>query len=255
MRKITRGLLKRENLVAVVIIVTAVLTIFEVPQNLFNLSVDKVILILLGFLALDSLIEKIGYLESIEEKISRVEQAHPKDPDNVVLKTRETIPLITERLRNVKSVIIIAISANALLSSHIHRIEKAFQEGTKFRLLLMDPESPYLGAVAMSEPAIYSAEHQAQRIIDSVRLATKLSRDGVGSGQMEVRYFRGIPTVSIIAYDVDESHGLIQVELHSFQSALTSRPLFLLGKKQNPTWYKHYSTMIDKLWQAGVAAT
>jgi len=51
--------LKRENLLVVVLVVAAILGIVGVPQSI-GITTDQIILALLGVLALDTLLERIG---------------------------------------------------------------------------------------------------------------------------------------------------------------------------------------------------
>jgi len=63
---------KRENLLVVVLVVAAILGIVGVPQSI-GITTDQIILALLGVLALDTLLERIGYLERIENHIAKLE--------------------------------------------------------------------------------------------------------------------------------------------------------------------------------------
>ena len=64
MRDIISKLFKRENTVAVILLISAVLGLVGVPQRI-GITSEQIILAFLGLLTVDTLIERLGYLNGL----------------------------------------------------------------------------------------------------------------------------------------------------------------------------------------------
>lgn len=246
MKFFLKRLFRRENVVTLLLVVTAVLAIFELPQKV-GLNEIQIILIMLGFLAVDALIEKLGYLEGIETSTKTIENIIVPYPNSVVLRHRRDLLPFSQRVEGKRDVFVFAISANSLLSQNSRAIQNALTKGTNFRFLLVSPDNPSLEAASHSSPSAASVETQVQWIQHSVEMLRHISQDNT-KGKLELRYFSGIPTTSLIAYDADTDNGSIQVEPHAFRQTPADRPLFNLQLQSKNEWYSYYKEVIEDLW-------
>ena len=240
-------LFKRENLVALVLVATAIISIFEIPQR-FGVSDSKVILILIGFLAIDSLIEKIGYLDDIEKRLTKFESLAFPYPNSIAIVNRNTIvPPFQERVLHAKSVFIFAMSANTLLMQYSRDIEKALRQGTKIRFVLVAPDNPSISSLVASSPTSSNEETQISWIHHTVDMLREM-RSRNNKVKLELRFFHGLPSESLIGYDVENESGYIQVEQIVHRQTPASRPLYLLRANSNREWFNYYRSVIEEIW-------
>jgi hypothetical protein len=246
MKTLFQRLLRRENFVALLLVATAFISVLEIPQK-FGVSETKLLLLMVGFLAIESLIVKIEYLESIEACAKRMEQIIVSHPNAVILQPRTALPLFPERIEGVKNVFVFAMSANALVMQYSRDIESALKAGTNFRFLIVSPDNPALQAAHLSSPTLSDLETQIRWINDTL-IMLKVIAQIKAKGRLEVRLFQGLPTGSLIAYDVDRDTGWIQVESHIYKQAPASRPIFILSARSKNEWFNFYRKTIVELW-------
>ena len=249
MKLLFQRLFRRDNIIVLILVIAAALSIFDIPQTI-GVSETKIILIMLGFLAIDSLLEKIGYLETIDSRTKRIEHVIISHPNAVALQTRQVLQIFSERILGVKNVFIFAISANALVMQNTRTIEKARRTGTNFRFLLLSPDNPALKSAFLSSPSSSDFDTQVQWINDTVKTLKTIAQTKA-KGKLELRLFQGLPTTSLIGYDADHDTGWIQVEPHVYRQAPASRPLFIVQASSRSEWFDFYREMITELWEDG----
>ena len=249
MKLLFQRLFRRDNIIVLILVIAATLSIFEIPQQ-FGVSETKIILIMLGFLAIDSLLEKIGYLETIDTRTKRIEHIIISHPNAVALQTRQVLQPFSERILGVKNVFIFAISANALVMQNTRIIENARRTGTNFRFLLASPDNPALRAASLSSPSSANIDTQVQWINDTVKTLKTMAKTKA-RGKLELRLYQGVPTTSLIGYDPRRDTGWIQVEPHVYRQAPASRPLFIVQASSRSEWFDFYRDMIAELWEDG----
>ena len=237
---------KRENLVVLVLVVTAVLSVFEIPQH-FGINETKVVLIMLGFLAIDSLVEKIGYMDEIETRVKHIEAIVAVNPNSIVLQSRRSLNF-SELIKGVNNVFVCATSANHLVPTEFTNIENALKRGVNFRFVLVSPKNPSLQAAPRSSPSSTGSDLQSRWIEDTIEMLKKLSNINT-KGKLELRLFDGIPTMSLNAYDIDRYDGYIQVEPHVYKKSPTDRPLFLLQIRNKSEWCEYYRKVVKDIWE------
>ncbi|MCL4299775.1 MAG: hypothetical protein KJ077_28830 [Anaerolineae bacterium] len=240
-------LFRRENLVALLLIAAAIISVFGIPQH-FGISELTVVVILVGFLALDSLIEKVGYLEEIESRVRGLEASVLAHPNMILLQRREALRSFPERVKGVRNIYILSLSANTLVMQNSDVIRNALETGTNFRFLLMSPKSAAIHAAELSSPTSANTDTQIRWIEDTIEMLRQVTQKRT-KGRIEVHLFDCLPTASIVGYDIDRDDGWLQVELHTYRKTPSSRPLFVLQANSRSEWYEFYCKVIEELWK------
>ena len=132
MKSILRRVLKRENVLTLLLAIGAILGSIGVPQSL-GITSERILLALLGVLALDTLIERLGYLDRIEtHTIGLQKQIEPIE--SAQLQSRQQIEELIEALSESTTTIIESVqgvelrafnSENDLLSYANNRLLEA----------------------------------------------------------------------------------------------------------------------------------
>ena len=248
MKTIMQRIWKRENLVALLLIVTAILSLFEIPQIL-GITETKIILIMLGFLAVDGLIEKVGYLDEAEKRIKHIENVIMPHPNSILLQNRRSLPSFLDLISGVKNVFIFAMSANNLVTNEYRTIENALIRGVNFRFVLISPDNLVLQVAPHSSPSAAALDDQVQWIQSTFEMLEKLSHIEK-KGRLELRLFHGIPTTSLVAYDIEKENGWVQVEPHIYRQTPADRPLFVLQIGSKNEWIHYYRKVVAEIWAA-----
>lgn len=247
MKKLSRRIFKRENIVVLLLIITALLSLFEIPQK-YGIDEIKVVLAMLGLLAIDSLIEKIGYFEEINSRLIKIERIVAPHPNTILLKTRENLDSFSERISEVDNIFVLAISANNLITNEYSTILQGLKKGTNFKFVLLSPDNPGLQAVSDSSPSSSEISAQKEWIERSIDMISNLAKEEV-KGTIELRLFNGLPTTSLLAYDFEIDSGWIQVEPHLYKRSPTHRPLYTLNVNSKSPWIDYYRELIDDVWK------
>lgn len=248
-KNIYEKILKRENAIALFVFAAAVLSFFGIPQKWFEIDDIQIILIIFGFLALDSLLEKVGFLSSIDNRTKKIEEVIQPNNDLVLLQPREALLSFSERIKNIDEIFISAISANSLLVQEYRTIQDALRKGTNLKILLIDPDNPSLQSAYFSSASSTSINTQKQWVLNTMEMLENLS-SASHKGKLQVGLFEGIPTCSIIAYDYQKDDGWIQVEPHIYKKSPVSRPHFDLYCSGKSRWLDYYKGVIDDLWDS-----
>jgi len=245
-----KQIFRRENIINVLIIAAAVVTVFEVPQSV-GVGEEKILLALLGLLALDGLIEKTAYLERIEEGLKSIRNIVSANPNAVSLTSRDALPPFSESVSGANNVFVFAISAHSLVGQHYTVILNALKEGTHFRFVLVSPDNQALEAAPLASASSTDTEIQVRWIYDTLNVLGRLAQNDT-RGTLEVKLFKGIPTTSLIAYDTDRQHGWFQIDPHYHRRTPLSRPTFTLKASSGSEWFKYYQELIEDVWNDSV---
>jgi hypothetical protein len=122
-------------------------------------------------------------------------------------------------------------------------------QGSRLRFLLLDPDSPCLGAIAYTHGI--SPETLRGDILGALNhlglLVDVTPMGHTKQGSIEIRLLQTIPNVSIVMRDYDRDIGEIRCELHIYKTDTTERPSFRLIPSDEEI-YRRYRDAIERLW-------
>jgi hypothetical protein len=244
--KTLRQLIEFRNIVPLLAIILAFLATVGIPQR-WGFDTQRIILALLGVLALDTAVERLGYLRRIEDSIKSLGgiASRPTFLNRTMLDAEEPF---TQFVSRGQDVLITGLSLLSTVGQLREFFKRTVQQGTNLRFLLLDPESPCLGSVAQFHGAspeslrtdIMSSLQHLQQLIDSVR-------DSKG-GSIQVRLLTTIPGTSIVMRDGHRDIGVIRCELYLYQADVSQRPAFRLTPA-NGTDYHRRRDAAERLWE------
>lgn len=243
--KTFRQLIAFRNIVPLVAIILAFLGASGFLQGVF--TTEQTILILLGILAVDMVVERLGYLSRIEDGIKSISVAASKPLflSRAMLETDEPFTQFVERGR--QDVLLAGLTLAGTVGPFRTVFKKAVQQGTNLRFLLLDPESPcpelaahFHGVSSGSMRSdIESSLSYLQQLMDSVSSSN--------SGTVQVRLLRTIPNASIAMRDGNRDTGEIRYELYLYQTDVAGRPAFRLTPPDGEI-YRRFRDAIERLW-------
>jgi hypothetical protein len=167
MFKAFKRLLIPKNVLILLVISLALLGVI-VPDLLQKLgfSPERVILALLAGLGIDTLIERVGYLERIENQVFNLERRieSQASADNL-FRRREEMRQFSLWLQESEEIWVSGEDVMNLVNSYGGKIQEAAKEGRKrFRFLLVNPDNPDLMNIIAASSVLY-ADAPAREII------------------------------------------------------------------------------------------
>jgi hypothetical protein len=251
-KEFLRKLVCRDNIVALVVITVAVLSAFGVPQR-FGIPSDNIALLLLGFLGVDALLEKLGYLDRIEKTLKALESP----PAGAFLKVKDRRPPLEKRLEHAREIWISGKALSAITTSQYGFLEDKLRDGCSIRVLAIDPDSPAARVASKSSPTMPDPDMYAAQIRASLSLLDQLKNvraDSTGPGRrkrgtIERRTLDFVPSVSLLAVNPGRADGQLSVELYPYQGAVAGRPAFMLTAERDRRWYDYFVQRFKAMWK------
>lgn len=222
---------------ALAAVVTGILSLLRVLQPTFA---EGIIITLLGLLAVDSLVERIGLLEKIEERVSHLPSADQ-------LRDRDELTKINEEMGMSASEINAAgPTLHYLITSNYDFFAKKMREGCNLKFILLDPRSP-----------AWDVWHQGQRtpthrsdIAGSIKTLCELmdlESRGV-AGKCEVKLSQTYLNFSLVMTDPEKEGGRMNVEMLPLKISIHSRPHVHLTKRAHKKWFDLFYEQFTQHW-------
>lgn len=145
-------------------------------------------------------------------------------------------------------------SLSQLLHRSTHILKERAFAGCKIRIVLLDPESPALGAVAEWKGA---SEQQFKRELElSLGRLRELQQQ---MPSIEVKLNRTIPALTMMMFDADKPTGKIRLDLQHYQCDPARRPCIEIVKsphdKQKLNLFEDFKGQFERLWAHSAAIT
>ncbi len=240
---------KRENILILVLIVGAILGIVGLPQKI-GITTDQLVLGLLGVLAVDTLIERLGYLERIENRITELKnKLEVKTSADNLFRTRSELPAMTTWLTQYDEICFLGVNLNAIVHSYTRQIEEGAKNGKHFRFILVDPESnsPWdtVAARSFTEP---NAANQRQLAADSLAILKRISNN-VPKKSIEVRLINYDLPCSYSIGDGNTERGKVIVEFFNYKISAGERQHITLLKQTEPIQFRFHLQQFETIWK------
>jgi hypothetical protein len=138
---VLKKLFKRENILVLILIFVALLSVVGVPQIL-GITSDQILLLLIGVLALDTLIERLGYLDRIESQIAELgSKLKPQIKIDMIFRPREELGSFEDCLVDGENIWIASGTLKSFLHHYANQIQRAAKNGKRFKFLIINPEN------------------------------------------------------------------------------------------------------------------
>lgn len=241
-------LFKRENTLAVLLVIGAFAGLVGVPQQI-GITSDQIVMGLLGLLVVDTLIERLGYLDRIESHIHELESKLKKQVSaDDVLHPRSDLPPFSLYLENSEEVWLAGKNLAGLFTSYGSQIEKAARSGKHFRILLMNVKNQSLiqaisfGSFTQADPS--SVERRSQ---DALSILVRLQKN-VPPNSIEIKLIDYIFTNTFLILDGKKPNGQMVIEMYSYKISTAERLHLTLKRTEAGRTYTHYLERFESMW-------
>ena len=251
MLKAIKRLFVPKNVLILLVTSLALLGVI-VPDLLQRLgfSLERVILALLAGLAIDTLIERLGYLERIESQVFNLErriESHVS-ADNL-FERREEMRQFSLWLQESEEIWVSGEDVMNLINTYGGKIQEAAKEGRKrFRFLLVNPDNAVLMNIIAASSVLYADAPAREMIIRQVLVSLERLAENSPQGAIEVRLADWVPTNSYLIADGGKEHGRITVELFGYQIHTGERVHINLNRATDPRTFAYHFSQFESMW-------
>ena len=197
---------------------------------------------LLAVLALDTLVERLGYLDRIEEKIASIEasQGHPKAHD--FLYSKQEAQDLRKTLARAREVWLTGRSLVNILDFSNLFTELAREHQCHFKFLLPDPNE-VTGELMYGKRWAAHFDVNIEKALSNLRAL----QESAGPDLIEVRVLKHIPSLGLIVIDGQQRFGHIVMQMYPHACQGFERPLFDIYAGDR--WYPVYRDHFTKMWR------
>ncbi len=248
MRKLLRAIFKRDHILVLLLVIGAIVGATGIPQR-FGFGSEQVILALLAVLALDALIERIGYLDRIENEISELKnridpQARAKD----IIHTRDDMQPFDVWLNETEELWVFGRDLKELLSRYGKRIAEAASQGKKFRFLIVDPSATeVITTISASSYLSSSLERRQASILQGFEILQEMARTYPEAVQVALANW--VPTNSYVIADPSKQRGKMSLEGFGYKITSGQRRHMLLTKSSDKDIFEFYMGQCEAMWE------
>lgn len=241
--------LKRENILVILLMVAALLGLLGVPQTI-GITSEQIILGLLGVLAIDTLIERLGYLDRIETHITHLgNKIEPRVSAGNLFHSRAELPPFTTRLQQHDEIWIAGENLFGPVTDYGRQIEQAAKDGKLFRFLVVNPDNPCLmKAIALrsfTQPTASSVE----RLLREALAHFERLCENTPKGAIEVRLVDCVPTTAYLIADGKKPNGQMTVEMYGYKIATGERLHLELTRRANSRIFAFHLEQFESMWR------
>lgn len=194
---------------------------------------EGIIISLLGFLAIDALIERVSILERIDTKFRAISTAQ-------TLKRRVEISPVEEQARNTSEIYIIAIAGTSLIINNSNFFASKMKDGCKIKAILLNPDRPSL--------QVWEQQSKMPRTEYYIGTALETLKRLVQMNNCEVRLLDVFLPFSMFAVDLQKASGSMIIEYHIYQDTPEERPHIFLTSLDNQYWFNFYRQQFERAW-------
>ncbi len=239
-------LFKIRNVAPIVVIVIAVAGSLE----LFGTSVksEQVVMALLGFLAIDALVERLELLTSLEQGVKTIQdKLAPQAISDAFFAGKDPRKLesVVDAAQN--EICIYGITLDTIVTL-VPVLQRKLSQGCRVRILSPDPDGESLAEIAeyfAGRQAVISSRLRNNLDVLSYRL-TQIREDMV-----ELRVLNGVLLTGYVISDAVDTNGRMLIQLYAYKR-VRQAPLFELSREKDQNWFSVYLAQFEQAWKDAV---
>jgi hypothetical protein len=262
MATIVKQIFKRENILILLLILGALLGVVGVPQK-YGFSSEQLLLALLAVLAFDTLVERLGYLDRIEQLSQKtyetVEYSTKKTNDLLESLSRERIfPkdfFVLDDLQKKKSLetaddfALTGITLNYIVNNYLHIIEQRLSVGVNIRIMLLDTTDSNLAQMQQRGWGVADFDLYRSLLTQSLRKLEIVANKPKSRGIIEIGYLPFYPSFAVDLINASQPQATIWVSV--FHHKLSSpTPKFVVNSSDDPQWFGFFKDQFELLWES-----
>ncbi len=245
-KDLLRRLSSPRNILPLIAILGAIVGVFNI--SLFGLTVkpEQIIISLLGFLAVDALIERLDILTNIEQGIQSVTKLiNPKVPSEAFFHTRDFSKVEKIIRESHNEIWIYGVTLDGLVTL-VNPMQDKLRKGCKIRILAPNPDGNEFEATAR-----YFGSRPAQL---ASRLKGNLDNLGIRFRQVqnsdfEIKVLNRVFTTGYVISDPNSAEGKMLIQLYMFWFGVNNSPNFEIVSKDDKEWHPVFIRQFNKAWE------
>ena len=206
---------------------------------------EKLLLLLIGLLAIDALTERLTVLENIRSDIRKIGKNQISLND--IFHFRAGLPPLEEQLATAKSIDVCGMSLLSISTEHRELLLDKVKKGCRIRLLLPNSRDENLMQKIAPFVGTLSPEIHTQAITTSLDSLNSLPAL-VDSKLMEIRICKYPPAHGLFIINGDTPEGEMRVEMYVYKRVPRNTPGFYIRKSQDLNWFEIFWTEFEELW-------
>jgi hypothetical protein len=261
MTRAFKRVFQRENAMTLVLIAACIMTATGVAKKI-GLNDSEAVAALVGILAIDILIEKLGYLSRIEHSINdglgprlsaleqqRREQYEEAMPLGTFILSRQSAKPFDFELPGTSEVWIAGKGLNGFLTANLDSIASAARTGTSFRFIVQDPTSPeQLYAIARNSRTNPDAKAVRQLIETSLQQLARLAEE-CPADTIFVRLAYAPLYNGYTIYNPNGPKGVCHTETYGFRISGADRRTLVVRSERDPDLFKYHIARFEESWR------
>jgi len=259
LKRTIRELLRLENIPTYLAIAAAAAALL-MP----GIDPGPVILVVLGILAIDAVIERVAHFRRLHDDIEALgaELGHSIDAlgRGPWLRPRSDSAFedFGQYCEGAQEIVVSALSLGFACRERQYFLEERLKDGCDFKLLVVDPD---LDDEAMKCIAVHDERGEgdgkefADVLRDEIRhshsVLAKMEKLEGRTGHLHLKVAKGLPAFTITMVNPRHKKGRMRVELRPYKLSQGRRPYFELHKddKEERGWYDFfYERYYERLW-------
>lgn len=249
MKSVIQRIFKRNNILILVLISVALLSVVGVPQS-FGITSDKIILAMLAILALDVIIERIGYLDRIETHLLDIEsKVESKVSADELFKARKQLPSFDFLLEQGEIFWIGGKNLVGLLNNYGRQIQKAANEGKKFRFLIHNPNKSALIEIQSASSYTHSSVKTLEQKLQEAIFIFGDLLNNTPKDSIEIRLTDSLLTNAYLIIDSKKAYGHMIVEFYNYQISSGEQNSLYLKKQSEDRIFNYYLRRFESRWK------
>jgi hypothetical protein len=243
-----RGLFRLENLALLIVIIGAIITLTPLREALRLSQLDAMVA-LLGVLAVDALVERVGALKELRTTLANINvKLIPSRTISEYFQPRTSHPQFNMLLSDATEVWIAAKGLKALWTDHSGQILEAAKSGVRFRFLLHDPESQHviqsMAATSLTSTVPKHVRTDIRIMIDHIVTVSR----SCTPGQILLHVTPWPMTHGCTIVNPTMPKGRAYIELWGYKLALAERRAAWIYKELDHAEFAFYVADFERQW-------
>lgn len=244
---IAKRLFSLRNLVPALVITGAVIGSLGITPFGLKFNDQQVILALLGFLAIDALVERLDILTNIENNVKDIQRSvSSKFKASEFLKKRSDLPRMEQLIESAKDEVWISgVSLGTMVNIHWVFADK-IKQGCKIRFLVFDPD----GQAHLQAAKYYnwkSPDDILRLIKHNLSTLARIPTQGQDT-RLQIRVIDQVLSSGFFIVDPNKDNARMIVQLYMYHTDSLTSPLFELTKKDDPAWFAVFLDQFQTVW-------
>lgn len=235
------------NLVTVITILIGVAASAGLTENFY--PTEKVLTALVTLIAAQLLVDRLGILNSIFERVgNKVQNNHIE----LLPRTEPNFERFSVLAKDAAEIMVIGIDLGFMASADAWFVKQALESGVNFKLLISNPDSSgnIKDIINLHDERNTQGKKLVHDHFDSAKLTLEKLRSFAQpetKGKLEIRARADIPNPTMTLIDPTKPQGKIRVELKLYKKNHGDVPYFTLIRSS--VWYDvFYEHYYIKLW-------